>query len=251
MTWTAAGRGSSPRPSPMSPLLSGALAVCGVLAVVMLVAWAAVAGPDPALDGHGPVVSGETVDPIPAEGETGAAVRAPPQDSSDDAETPGWLLAVVTAAQVVVLLAVLALLVLSVRRLYDAWGRRRTGTPPVGRDFDVLDEERLVGEAMRRDAAHQQGLLEEGAADEAIIACWQRFEVQGRDAGLVRAEWETPAEFALRVLDVAGVDGHAVVELADLFREARFSSHRLGEPDRARARAALARIHASMGRVPR
>ena len=55
---------------------------------------------------------------------------------------------------------------------------------------------------------------------------------------------ETSSEFALRLLDLAEADPRAVADLAALYREARFSDHRLDEPARERARTALAAIHA-------
>jgi hypothetical protein len=57
---------------------------------------------------------------------------------------------------------------------------------------------------------------------------------------------ETSAEYTTRVLAAAGLDGEAITTLAALYREARFSTHALGETDRRRAAAALRTVHASL-----
>jgi hypothetical protein len=51
------------------------------------------------------------------------------------------------------------------------------------------------------------------------------------------------------MLDRAGADSAAVTRLAELYREARFSEHELGEPDRQAALAALTTIRGSLGGV--
>jgi hypothetical protein len=237
--------------STRSPLLAAVATVGGVLVVVLLVAWAALAGPEAAFEGHGPVAPTETTEP-PVEERT--APEADPRRQAEDlAEDPGVraVVAVVAAAvQAVALLGILGLLWLVARWLRTRWQLRvRRGRAPAARDFEVLTEHERLEEAMREDAAVQQRLLEEGTPGDAIVACWCRFEEQAGSAGLVRDPWETSAEFTLRALDLAAVDGHAVVRLSELYREARFSSHHLGEDARREARDALTRIHGSLGAV--
>ncbi len=101
-------------------------------------------------------------------------------------------------------------------------------------DEIVLDTERHIG------------ALDEGTARNAIVACWSRLEHDIAAAGLMPMPSETSAELTERVLSRVAVDGGAVVELADLYREARFSKHEMGDDERDRARAALQRIHASL-----
>ena len=78
------------------------------------------------------------------------------------------------------------------------------------------------------------------------MRCWHRFERQAAAAGLVRQDWETSAEFTLRVLDLVDADSALVARLGALYREARFSDHPLGEAERAEALAALDAIHARL-----
>jgi hypothetical protein len=96
------------------------------------------------------------------------------------------------------------------------------------------------------DMTAQIGALTQGSARNAIVACWLRLEDDIAAAGLARTPSETSAELTERVLAHAAVDNAAVLELADLYREARFSKHELGDAERARARSALQRIHASL-----
>ena len=96
------------------------------------------------------------------------------------------------------------------------------------------------------DMVSQIEALGQGTTRNAIVACWLRLEDDIAAAGLVRLPSETSAELTERVLNRAAIDGAAVNELAELYREARFSTHELGDGERDRARAALRRIHASL-----
>ncbi len=131
------------------------------------------------------------------------------------------------------------------RRAVRAWRLRRRFDVPPDVDFETVEpgHPQRVRKAMAADAEEQLRMLLEGVPRNAIVACWHRFEMQAVDAGLPRHPWETSAEFALRMLERAEVDSGAVSRLLDLYREARFSEHDLGEPDRAAAVAALREIH--------
>jgi hypothetical protein len=48
----------------------------------------------------------------------------------------------------------------------------------------------------------------------------------------------------------ADLDPGALAELADLYREARFSRHEVGEPERAEARTLLHRLRDRLTRAP-
>jgi Domain of unknown function (DUF4129) len=116
-------------------------------------------------------------------------------------------------------------------------------------EFDVLDKGERVAAVIEEDATTQRELLGDGEPRNAIVACWRQFEVQAARAGVIRRAWQTPSEFVLWVLDLAGADARAVTRLADLYREARFSDHPMGEPHRAEARAALDAVHRSLQSV--
>jgi len=139
-----------------------------------------------------------------------------------------------------------AALVLAAYGARRAWQRRprvewRRRTPPP--DFAVLDD---IAAAIVADAEAQTATLRAGHARNAIVACWSRLEHLVVDAGSRRDPADTPAEFTERILAAHTVDGTALHELAALYREARFSTHDLGEPERAAAIEALERLHAGL-----
>ncbi len=79
------------------------------------------------------------------------------------------------------------------------------------------------------------------------MECWHRFEELAESSGVRRLPWETSSEFTIRLLDRVSADEGAVGELAELYRDARYSRHEVGEDSRDRATAALDRIHRSLG----
>lgn len=103
-----------------------------------------------------------------------------------------------------------------------------------------------VAERVLADAEEQFATLAGGPAANAIIACWQRLEAAIAAAGSPALPWETPAEVTGAVLREFAADEDALAELLGLYHEARFSAHEIGEPERARAIAALERIHAGI-----
>ncbi|MEI2779282.1 MAG: DUF4129 domain-containing protein [Tetrasphaera sp.] len=105
-----------------------------------------------------------------------------------------------------------------------------------------------VARTVLDDADEQFAALAEGPSANAIIACWQRLEAAIATAGSPALAWETPAEVTRAVLSEFAADEAALTELLGLYHEARFSAHELGEDERARAIAALERIHAGLKR---
>ena len=90
------------------------------------------------------------------------------------------------------------------------------------------------------DVEAQLAALAHGSPRNAIVACWLRLEDDVAAAGLPRHVAETSAEFTTRVLASYSLDPSAVIELAALYREARFSLHTMEQADRDRALVALA-----------
>ncbi len=165
-----------------------------------------------------------------------------PPPAGDDGD--GWVMRVLAIIVGVMLLRWFWIVV----RFYAAMlARRRDRRIEPAGDFVVLPGA-VVDEApdIMLDLTGQIGALEQGSARNAIVACWLRLEDDIVAAGLTRTPSETSAELTERVLAQAAVDGAAVVELADLYREARFSRHELGDAERERARIALQRVHASL-----
>lgn len=92
--------------------------------------------------------------------------------------------------------------------------------------------------------------VERGTPSDGVIACWVGLEDAAAAAGVPRDEAETPAEFTLRVLAVDGVSAPDLTTLADLYREARYSSHPSSEEARTEARSALTRLRIELAVSP-
>lgn len=78
-----------------------------------------------------------------------------------------------------------------------------------------------------------------GDREQAIIACWIRLEQIAEKAGFGRLGSETSSELAERWLTQLPLSRQPLLELAELYREARYSSHRLPESALVTARRAL------------
>lgn len=243
--------GTAPTPAQnQGPDRGPSLAVPAVLLatalVIVLATWAAAIGPDRVFEGEPRAEesgSARTTDLDVTPGSGDPVER-------DDNEDRGWGSTVLFGLEIVLLLVLVTLLVLFVRwvrlDIKEEGRRRKRRRRPV--DFEVLPATpEQAAEEIVRDADAQLALLREGAPRNGIVACWHRFEVQARTAGMGREPWETSAEFTLRVLDLVAADEHSVAELAELYREARFSDHELGEAAREAAVHALERIHRSIG----
>ena len=226
------------------------LAVAGLLLVVLLAVWAASIGRDAVLSGDGPGRREAVLDsPTPTPSPTGSASPRPETVTPSDPPAVVAALAWLVVGAFWLLLAGLGYLLLR-----EVWRRARAvrrDAEPDEVEIDALGQPASLARQMERDASVQRAILEEGEPRTAIEACWQRFEVQAREAGLPREPWETSSEFTYRMLDLVGADPAATSTLARLYREARFSEHPMGEESREAARAALAAIQLGSAIVTR
>lgn len=169
---------------------------------------------------------------------------APPQrtiDFTTGSEAPYWF-GLLIKVLVVLLIAVVVLALLRyVQALLRARAERARDT-----DFDVLPQGPA---AVVDDAEAQFAALGTGAPRNAIVACWLRLEDAVAEAGMPRRPSETSAELTARVLRHWSVDADVIADLADLYREARFSRHEMTEPSRTAAVEALRRLHADLRRA--
>jgi len=215
--------------------------------VVVLATWASAIGADRVFR------DGGTPDPAAGDRVTGSAAPEPDEredEAKEDDDDSGWGATAVAGVEIALLLLVVYVLVMMLRRIrwYQPpkrrWRRRRRQQVA----FEVLPAApEQAAEEIVRDADRQLELLRDGTPRNGIVACWHRFEVQAEAAGIGREPWETSAEFTIRVLDLVSADVHAVAALSELYREARFSDHELGETARAGAVEALERIHRGLG----
>ena len=225
-----------------------AVIVFVALAGVLLVTWAATVGPSDVLGGEGPLphTDAPTTTPpsIPSGPEQGSGGQSHNDLLAFLAGLIGRVVALliaVAAITVVVLLLVLA--VRGLRQLAVEVAARRGAPDPEATAFDVIDARTRLAQAITDDADRQRELLTSGSPRNGIVHCWHRFEELAGEAGIGRHKWETPGEFALRILTTVDADEDAAYLLTALYHEARFSHHELDEHARDQALEALVTIH--------
>jgi hypothetical protein len=210
------------------------LVATGALALV-LAAWAASSDPvtlwhdpPPRQQGGAPAAPPPTVPP-----ET-----LPPVDQSLPSDGPDlrWLVYTVIALVAVVLAVALV-----------RWLRTVTWRRPRRRaSRSVVEPLPDVAAALAEAGAELLDTLRDGTPRNAIVACWVRLEQAVRDAGVVPGPTETSTELTTRVLSGLSMDPAAIESLGALYREARFSRHELGEPERERAIRALTSVQSEL-----
>jgi hypothetical protein len=224
-----------------------AAVVLGVAAVLLVVTWSASIGPGAVLTGEGPATHRSSPTPTPTDSVSGSLGHPPePRRRERSGAQP-----VVGAVLLVLALGLISAVALGVglvlRRLVaEVLARRRPAPRAPDLPFPVLDAGDRVRHELEEDADDQRAALLEGSPRNAVVECWHRFEQQAAAAGLTRRPSETSAEFTLRALDLVRADEGAVLRFAEIYREARFSDHPLGEETRAAAVAALDEIHAGL-----
>ena len=227
-------------------LIAVALVVLGALTLVALAARserAATVTVVPSASASAPVGSPvATRTPAPGAGEEGRT-----RDTSSDSMVRWlvWTMIVVSLAPVVLAAIFLPALVWMPR--VQLWWRTRRAPAPA--EPPPVDDE---VPARRLAAAVEEGLreLDQGGPGEGVVAAWVMLERAAADAGTHRAAPETPSELAGRLIDRHAVASGPLLRLADLYREARFSSHRLPEEARAEARRALEQLQAELAASP-
>jgi hypothetical protein len=236
--------------TPRGAAVTSVAAVVGGVGLLLLVAlWASSIGPDRVL--HGPGLARVTPS-LSDSGEptSASASNVPQQAERPPAESPAdhpYLRALAYLIELAVLLFVLWVLWRVLRWARAAW-RERIRAPARAEhvDFDVLEQLDEAREQVGADTEDALQLLGQGEPRNGIVAAWDRFETSAASLNLQRRPWETSSEFVLRMLDVVAADDLAVTALERLYREARYSTHALGEDARADAEQALRRIQGSL-----
>ena len=235
--------------TPRRAALTSVVAVVGCVCLLLVVSlWAASIGPDRALRGPGLQRVTPTATPTT---DSPSGTPSSINDVERTLEHPGKPNPILKAIGLVVeLMLAAALLWLAfrlARRLRAAWRDRvRAPDRPEHVDFEVLEEPAPSPEEVERETRAALDLLDQGEPRNAIVAAWERFEQSADDLGFGRRPWETSSEFVLRMLAVVSADHGAVMRLEGLYREARYSTHVLGESRREEARAALLDIQSSL-----
>ena len=123
--------------------------------------------------------------------------------------------------------------------------RRRPSAVP----FDVLPDRQTARDTLEADAESALDAVETGGPRDGIVACWLSLEDTVAASGVPPRPSETSTELVTRVLHALDVDPRPVAVLAELYREARFSEHVMGEESRERARSALRSLREDAARL--
>ena len=225
-----------------------AVAVAGLAVALLMLLWAAISGPGQVVAG-GP--SAQTAVPTAT-----ASANAPPQGHrtplprqqpppSRNAVDLSWLGELVEAALV---LGAGWLAWVGIRALRDKMLEREHPTRIAAR-FDVVPDPGAVAERVASDRDEHLARLAEGMPRNGIVRCWVLFEDEARALGVGPGPSETPTEFLTRFLHRLDVDPRPAGRLAQLYHEARFSTHELTEAHRESARQALLRLHQELALV--
>ncbi|HVE99084.1 MAG TPA: DUF4129 domain-containing protein [Mycobacteriales bacterium] len=165
------------------------------------------------------------------------------------------LVLLVSLVLVVLVAAVLTVFVRGLTRIRLLRLRRAAAAdvPDTHDGGELADDEGLT--PLRRRLREQLAIGEESLATgepaEVIVACYLAMLDAIAAHGVARRAHETPTELLDRVLAEYDVPPAALATLTDLYREARYSRHRIDAGMRTDARAALAAIRDALGGVRR
>jgi Domain of unknown function (DUF4129) len=162
----------------------------------------------------------------------------------DNQQQPLFVDVMTVVLKVALAVVVLLVLVAATRALLQWWRSRQPGGTPA-READVLPEVILAG------AREGEELLAHGTPANAVVAAWVALEDSVRAAGVRDDGSRTSAELVTGVLRTFRVEREPLDRLAALYREARFSTHPIGEEMRAQAVDALGRVRADLARAVR
>jgi len=224
------------QPSRRSALVAAVVLMLGVATVALVVLASAGGSVRPASES----TLSSSPRPLPPRTPTDS-VQAPTPLAPPSArevkpiEMPEWLKAL---WQALVYTAGTLLVLFLLRLLYRVLRRVQLPEP----ERDDTDWERLKAERLADAVESGLAAVDSGTATDAVIACWVALEAAAASAGVARNPSETPAEFTVRVLGVGGISEPELLRLAQLYREARYSTHGSTEQARAEARAALLRL---------
>ncbi|WBQ04064.1 DUF4129 domain-containing protein [Kribbella sp. CA-293567] len=223
------------QPSRRSALAVALVLALGVAAVALVVLASAGGSVRPYSESTATAAPRELPTPTPDQVTPPQQLSPPPRKEVEPFETPAW---VTFLWQAVFYAVATILLLLLLRALYRMLRKVELPTP----ERSDSDWERL--KVARLAEAVESGLaaIDSGTATDGVIACWVALEDAAASAGVARQPSETPAEFTVRVLGVGGVSEPELLRLAQLYREARYSTHGSSEDSRNQARAALVRL---------
>jgi hypothetical protein len=176
-------------------------------------------------------------------------VQVPPAgDSGGRGTLPSWLLYAAAGLCAVLAVALVGSLVWYVlRHRAPKQPPRLWVEPEAPRPMTTAE----AGEEVM--AAVEAGLVELSDTDtdprRAVIACWVRLERAAAAAGTPRLVGDSPTELVTRLLSAHRVSRPTLEGFAEVYREARYATHPIGERSRQAAIAALRQIRSELSRV--
>jgi hypothetical protein len=238
----AAGAGA-PRRRATGPA-AWVLAALVVVLVTVLAALGARGGPwvPPSTSEAPPTVAGPPA--LPGQ-------KLPPQVTQSAPPTPfdagndGGVVAYVVVA--VVLVLVVAGLVLLVAGLVHRPVRRQRRDRAEGVPLEAAGPDPA---ALPAAVDRALDAVEDPDAREAVVAAWLLLGRAAAESGTPPRPAETAAEYARRLAAERALPADAVAALAELYREARFSTHEVRPDQRDRARAHLLALRAALTARP-
>lgn len=213
------------------------------LGVAFLLAWAASTGPTGVVGDARPTTAQPSSAPTTASDRTDRPVEDQGDGQHDDSllgtGSGQWLH---DGLGLLAILAALWFLGLVVRFLVEVVGPRLPAEQLV-LDLDPRADVEAGREAVAADRDRHREALTVADVRNGIVACWVLLEESAAAAGVVRRPAETATEFVVRFLHTLDVDPRPVGRLAELYHEARFSSHAMDTGARSGAERALEAIH--------
>lgn len=212
-------------------------------ATLLLAAWVSAAGPawtfvDQRRSGTESSAPGEDYGPGAAPPPTGDGLPRADVPNAD----PGLVSTIELVMKLLLVAVVLVVLVALGRALLDWWHQRAVGDDPAA----AVD---VVPEALLEAAVEGERLVARGVPSDAVIAAWVALEDACRAAGIRDDQSRTSTELVTAVLRSHRVERAPLDTLGGLYREARFSTHPIGEEHRSAARAALVQVQGDLRRT--
>jgi uncharacterized protein DUF4129 len=227
---------------PAARLLPWVLAGLVVLLVITLAVLGARSGPwvPPAPSGAAAptTVAGPPALPKPRLPAQVTAAAAPtPSPTVEDGGVLTWVL-----VGGVLLLVVAGVVVLATGLLHRP--RWRRGLPLEGASLEAREQ---PGAALPGAVERALDAVEDPDAREAVVQAWLLLGRAAAETGTAPRAAETAAEYARRLAAERGLPAGAVAALAELYREARFSTHEVRPEQRDLAREHLLALRAALG----
>jgi Domain of unknown function (DUF4129) len=217
------------------------------LGAAFLLVWAAAAGPQQVVVQHTQSVVEPPVDQQGVADQP-ATEQEKPQGHTKEPRSAGqvtrWIQDLVAFLLMVAALFVAAMLL---RQLFLRI-RRSLGDERLVVPLEPLPDLDVARSVVEREHERQLEALATSDVRNGIVACWVVFEEAAAESHVVKQPAETASAFVVRFLHSLDVDPRPVGQLAQLFLEARFSSHPMADDARPRAEQALAAIHRDLVR---